>query len=600
MHTCILSNCCLYLYKLERGAYLFIDDLVKLQATTCGKEYSRNTYYCGFLKPLVSALDTPIHDMDQNTSTIAELRAEQVDQISDNLPRPSYHLASLHMSASADSSSSSPLSQRLHWVMEGLKKLFNELVEPEQLVFVLPKMEKLMERANETKGLDFREFDQFLQDSGLGRLLIVKERKSKMPLVRYLPCISDLPPSEVNGPAAPEWLAMFVHSDVPSICIEDHNACCNICLEDFEEPPLALEFQDSGSNDIDLMAEDDGTQASPKPLRKLICGHVLHEECLPIFQSDDYNETFECPACRTKVWTPPPEEFSLLSAEIPRNAAHNSISSDQQEIYDDYYGIILPWERIHQKLLDWAISLPISELDEALNSTTHGRSVSDIALRIWTSQTYKRYIHSRMTGSPGGVVDCLFVDPRMARMINTSISEGEYRDAGRMLRELWDTSGLEGAPRLLAVLAKHFSDQRYWVVHKFSLPDGTLTTYDFLPKSRAFRPSRPTELWWVAFRLAWPDAAICPNSDMPKPIHLRRPMQLGVEDSVAAAGIWHNILLGFPAEHSVNLERLRDLIRTEVDSFRQTYQTYTPRANHLPMFLSDLYGKICTRGYIVP
>ncbi|KAF5346933.1 hypothetical protein D9758_010123 [Tetrapyrgos nigripes] len=101
--------------------------------------------------------------MDQNTSTIAELRAEQVDQISDNLPRPSCHPASLDASA-ADSSSSSPLSQRLHCVMEGLKELFNEL-EPEQLVFVLPKMEKLMERANETKGLDFRELDQFLQYS---------------------------------------------------------------------------------------------------------------------------------------------------------------------------------------------------------------------------------------------------------------------------------------------------------------------------------------------------------------------------------------------------------------------------------------------------
>ncbi|KAF5346970.1 hypothetical protein D9758_010125 [Tetrapyrgos nigripes] len=522
--------------------------------------------------------------MDQNTSTIAELRAEQVDQISDNLPRPSYHLASLHMSASADSSSSSPLSQRLHWVMEGLKKLFNEL-EPKQLVFVLPKMEKLMERANETKGLDFREFDQFLQDSGLGRLLIVKEKKSKMPLVRYLPCISDLPPSEVNGPAAPEWLAMFVHSDVPSICIEDHNACCNICLEDFEEPPLALEFQDGGSDDMDLMAEDDGTQASPKPLRKLICGHVLHEECLPIFQSDDYNETFECPACRTKVWTPSPEEFSLLSAEIPRNAAHNSISSDQQEIYDDYYGIILPWERIHQKLLDWAISLPISELDEALNSTTHGRSVSDIALRIWTSQTYKRYIHSRMTGSPGGVVDCLFVDPRMAHMINTSISEGEYRDAGRMLRELWDTSGLQGAPRLLVVLAKQFTDEHHWVVHNFSLPDGALTTYHFYPDAHDFY--RPAFQWLSVIRLAWPDVAI--SLGMLKLVHARQSMQLAVDNSVAAAGVWYNIIMGLPVEHSVDLERLRDVIGTEVRSLRQRYTTWV---NHLSMLLGDLYGKI--------
>ncbi|KAF5371612.1 hypothetical protein D9758_003491 [Tetrapyrgos nigripes] len=544
--------------------------------------YIRDTYYAGLLKPLVSTLNTPIHDMDQNTPTIAaELRPEQIDQILDNLPRPSYHLASLDASADVDLSSSSPLPQRVHWAMERLKKLFSEL-EPEQLVFVLPKMRKLMERAKQNKGLDFPEFDQFLRYSGLGRLLIVKEKKGKIPVVRYLPCISDFPPSELNGPAPPEWLAMFVHSDVPSVCIEDYNACCNICLEDFEEPPLALEFQVDAN-------DDDGIQASTKPLRQLICGHVLHEECLPMFQSDDYDETFECPACRAEVWTS--LSFSLLSAEIPRNAAHNSISSDRQETYDDYYDTLPPWEKIHRKLLDWVTSLPISELDVALNSTAHGRMVNDIALHIWTSWTYKRYIYSRMTDSPGGVVDCLCVDSRMAWMISNSISRGEHRDAGRMLRESWDTFGLEDAPRLLVVLAKHFSDQRHWVVHKFSLPDGALTTYDFFPEPDAFPASRTTKLWWSAFRLAWPDAAICPIPGMPKPklVRVRQPMQLAVDESVAAAGVWRNILMGLPAEQNPDLEHLRDAICTEVDSFRQTYTSW---ANHLSMFFGDLYGKI--------
>ncbi|KAF5346923.1 hypothetical protein D9758_010093 [Tetrapyrgos nigripes] len=151
-----------------------------------------------------------------------------------------------------------------------------------------------------------------------------------MLIVRYLPCISDVRPSKLNGPALPEWLAMFVHSDVPSICVEYHNACCNICLEDFEEPPLVLKLQVDGVGGVDLMAEDDAIQASPKPLRQLTCGHVLHEECLPMFQSYDYNSTFKCPACRTKVWTPlpNPEQFSLLSPKVPCDTAHNNVSSD--------------------------------------------------------------------------------------------------------------------------------------------------------------------------------------------------------------------------------------------------------------------------------
>ncbi|KAF5346912.1 hypothetical protein D9758_010111 [Tetrapyrgos nigripes] len=253
--------------------------------------------------------------MDQNASTFAELRAEQVDQISDNVSKPSCNLASLDGSADPDSSSSSPFPQRLQRAMRKLMDL---------------------ERVNQTNGFgpDLREFDELAQL--LGRLVALKERENRLPVVRYLPCTSDLPPSEVNGPASPEWLAMFVHSDVPSICIGDHNACCNICLEHFEEPALASEFQVDGGDDVDPMA-DGGDQASPKPLRKLICGHVLHEECLPMFQSDDYNKRFECPACRTKVWTRLPEKFSLLLAEIYRDAARNSVSSDQQQIYDDYY-----------------------------------------------------------------------------------------------------------------------------------------------------------------------------------------------------------------------------------------------------------------------
>src|SRR6266404_2116646 len=61
---------------------------------------------------------------------------------------------------------------------------------------------------------------------------------------------------------------------------------------------------------------------------------------------------------------------------------------------------LLPWQRIHQRLLNWAIVWPVTELDNALNSTTRGNQVDEVALSIWSTQTYKRYVRSKMTDGP--------------------------------------------------------------------------------------------------------------------------------------------------------------------------------------------------------
>ena len=56
---------------------------------------------------------------------------------------------------------------------------------------------------------------------------------------------------------------------------------------------------------------------------------------------------------------------------------------------------------------------------------------------------------------------------------------------------------------------------------------------------------------------------------MQKMVRLHRPMQLAIDNSVAAAGIWRNLLMGSRAERSLDLERLRDLINQEVKNLRQ-------------------------------
>ncbi|KAG1752914.1 hypothetical protein EDB19DRAFT_1670525 [Suillus lakei] len=235
-----------------------------------------------------------------------------------------------------------------------------------------------------------------------------------------------------------------------------------------------------------------------------------------------------------------------------------------------------PWQRIHQRLLSWAIIWPMSEIDAALNSTTRGQQVDEVALSIWSTQTYKRYVRSRMTDTPGGRVDRLFVPPNMADAISTATACG-------MLRDLWAPFGFEGAPRLIVVLAKHRSDAGHWVVHRFSLPDGALTTYDSYPE-RTLPDGRPLG-WWFAIRVAWPGAIYAnPDHLMQKMVRLHRPMQLNIDNSVAAAGIWRNVLMGSRAERSLDLERLRDLINTEVKNLRQRKQQgklsiSSPKAN---------------------
>jgi hypothetical protein len=250
----------------------------------------------------------------------------------------------------------------------------------------------------------------------------------------------------------------------------------------------------------------------------------------------------------------------------------NSPETPNQMLVGNYYGdqeaYMPPWQRIHQRLLSWAIIWPMSEIENALNSTTRGHQIDEIALSIWSMQSYKRYVRTKMTDTPGGRPDRLFVPPNMADAISTAVFNGRHGDACGMLRDLWAPFGFEGSPRLIVVLAKHRSDANHWVVHRFSLPEGALTTYDSYPE-RTLPDGRPLG-WWFAIRVAWPGAVNqSPDHLLQKLVRLHRPMQLRISSSVSAAGIWRNVLMGSRAERSLDLERLRDLINTEVKNLRQ-------------------------------
>jgi len=75
--------------------------------------------------------------------------------------------------------------------------------------------------------------------------------------------------------------------------------------------------------------------------------------------------------------------------------------------------------------------------------------------------------------------------------------------------------------------------------------------------------------WWFAIRAAWPHP-MYPHADLlvQKLVRIHRPLQLLIDNSVAASAIWRNLIMGSKAERSVDLIRMRDLIATEVRALR--------------------------------
>lgn len=138
-----------------------------------------------------------------------------------------------------------------------------------------------------------------------------------------------------------------------------------------------------------------------------------------------------------------------------------------------------PWRLIHQRLLGWATTWQIPELDAAVGSTTSGCQVDEISLRIWTTQKYKRYVRTQMTKLPQGRVDKLFVPPNVADAISTAVFNRRHEDAHSLLRCLWFPFGLDGIPRQLIVLARHGADENHWVVHRCACSSCTVRLSEF-------------------------------------------------------------------------------------------------------------------------
>jgi hypothetical protein len=117
--------------------------------------------------------------------------------------------------------------------------------------------------------------------------------------------------------------------------------------------------------------------------------------------------------------------------------------------------------------MNWAVIWPSSELENSLKSCERGEQVDDVALTIWTTQMYKRYVRAQMTQYPPQTVDKMFVPPNIADAINNAAYNGRHEEVAVMLRELWVPFGFKGHPKLILALTKHRREDNHWVVHRY-------------------------------------------------------------------------------------------------------------------------------------
>lgn len=74
---------------------------------------------------------------------------------------------------------------------------------------------------------------------------------------------------------------------------------------------------------------------------------------------------------------------------IPEEEHHDLISSPRSPLWVGKQNaadnnLIPPWQRIHQRILGWAVIWPLSEIGNALVSTNRGNQVNEVALSIWS------------------------------------------------------------------------------------------------------------------------------------------------------------------------------------------------------------------------
>ncbi|WWC72987.1 uncharacterized protein I206_106951 [Kwoniella pini CBS 10737] len=227
-----------------------------------------------------------------------------------------------------------------------------------------------------------------------------------------------------------------------------------------------------------------------------------------------------------------------------------------------------PWDMLTQRLYSWALIAEEKSFVRALEEVSLGRQVEEFPLSIFLMMTYKRLIRRNMCENPPIPCDKLFVPPNIASAINVAVHARRYHDAKEILLELWDSLANPEPPRVIIALAPLGNDLDQWAAHRYDLVTKHLTTYRVSHLNQIQTDGR-SFWWWEAIGQAWPQLQIpsmesLEQSGRQRIINERRPPEHRHDNSLYAANISRNLLLGYRPEKQQDLTKLRELVWAEV------------------------------------
>ncbi|RXK38177.1 hypothetical protein M231_04551 [Tremella mesenterica] len=239
-------------------------------------------------------------------------------------------------------------------------------------------------------------------------------------------------------------------------------------------------------------------------------------------------------------------------------------------------GVIPPWDLITQRLYSWALVWEDESFVRALENVSLGKQVEEFPLTVFTMMTFKRLLRHNLSSTPPKNCDKLFVPPAMADAINNAVHGKHFTLAQQILEELWYPFGFNDPPRIIIALSKHRQEPDHWTAHRFDLTNGHLTSYVVrtpLAGQAAMHDGRPF-MWWHAIRLAWPQYDIPPPENMRQRTEVfDRPVEVKGDNSLLASNIARNLLLGYRPERQTDLNKMRELVWTEVKRLLQKKRT---------------------------
>ncbi|WRT69187.1 uncharacterized protein IL334_006171 [Kwoniella shivajii] len=227
-----------------------------------------------------------------------------------------------------------------------------------------------------------------------------------------------------------------------------------------------------------------------------------------------------------------------------------------------------PWDMLTQRLYSWALIAEEKSFVRALEEVSLGRQVEEFPLSIFLMMTYKRLIRRNLSENPPVPCDKLFVPPNIASAINIAVHARRYHDAKEILLELWDSMGNDEPPRVIVALAPLGNDPDQWAAHRYDLITRHLTTYRVSHLDEIQTDGR-SFWWWEAIGQAWPslqipDMETLEQSGRQRITNERRPAEHRHDNSLYAANISRNLLLGYRPERQQDLTKLRELVWAEV------------------------------------